>query len=72
MFRIVDTNTRDELGRMAELRCALIAASAISRERHQLLTVLSSETEYPVARFVDGGQIEETATLYRLGPASKS
>lgn len=66
MFRIVDTDTRDEVGHLSDLRAALIAAQAISRECHQLLTVLAADSDSPVARFVDGRQIEDTARLYRL------
>lgn len=68
MFKIIDTDTREQIARFATEEYAREGGITFSRDYHRPLTILIEATKQPIARYLDGEEIEITAAVYHLPP----
>lgn len=66
MFKLIDTDTREQIARFATEEYARAGGIAFSRDYHRPLTILIESTKQPIARYLDGEEVEITAALYRF------
>lgn len=69
MLVLLDTETKEVIAKFANEELARLAGRAISEETHRPITIAVSEaavTRKPVARFVDGEEILQTASIHYL------
>jgi hypothetical protein len=66
MFTLVDTESRENLARVEHLDHARAAAVCVSKDFHRPITLFGADPKQPIARYVDGKEIEPTAQIHHL------